>query len=27
MEFRMKIAIKVWKKGKFYANIGVGLNE
>ena len=27
MEYRMKIAIKVWKKGKFCANICIGLNE
>ena len=24
---KMKIAIKVWKKGKFCANICIGLNE
>jgi len=27
MEYRMKIAIKVWEKGKFCANICIGLNE
>ena len=27
LEYRMKIAIKVWKKGKFCANICIGLNE